>query len=234
MGAALARLLASQGYGLALVARRKHLLVDLCNQINRDAGEDRAIAYVHDVRKYGSVPALLRKIVAELGGLDTIVYAAGVNFPPGLHEYDFEGDRDMLEVNLLGAVAWLNPIAAMFEAARYGQVVGLSSVAGERGRVTNPGYNASKAGLTSYLEALRNRLSRYGVNVLTVKAGFVRTDMLAAAQRVMFPITADQAARDIYGAMRRRRQQIYTPWFWWWVMLVIRNIPSVIFRRLSF
>ena len=234
MGAALARLLGSQGYSLALVARRKTLLAELSREINRAAGETRAVPFVHDVRKYASAPTLLRKIVAQLGGLDTVIYAAGVNFPPGLHGYDFEGDRDMLEVNLLGAFAWLDPVAAMFEAARYGQIVGLSSVAGDRGRVGNPGYNASKAGLTSYLESLRNRLTRYGVSVLTVKAGFVRTDMLAAAQKVMFPITAEQAARDIYQAMRRRKQQIYTPWFWWWIMLVVRNIPSAIFRRLSF
>jgi NAD(P)-dependent dehydrogenase (short-subunit alcohol dehydrogenase family) len=234
MGAALARLLGGQGYSLALVARRKTLLTELCREINRAAGENRAIPFVHDVRRYAGAPALLRKIVAELGGLDAVIYAAGVNFPPGLHQYDFEGDRDMLEVNLLGAFAWLDPVAAMFEAARYGQIVGLSSVAGDRGRVGNPGYNASKAGLTSYLESLRNRLTRYGISVLTVKAGFVRTDMLAAAQKVMFPITAEQAARDIYRAMQRRKQQIYTPWFWWWIMLVVRNIPSVVFRRLSF
>jgi short-subunit dehydrogenase len=112
--------------------------------------------------------------------------------------------------------------------------VGLSSVAGDRGRVGNPGYNASKAGFTSYLESLRNRLTRRGAHVLTVKAGFVKTDMLKAAQKVMFPITAEKAADDIYRALRRRKQQIYTPWYWTWIMLAIRNIPSVVFRRMSF
>ena len=68
----------------------------------------------------------------------------------------------MLEINLIGAFAWLNPIAALFQSAKAGQIVGISSVAGERGRVGNPGYNASKAGLTSYLELLRNRLTRRG------------------------------------------------------------------------
>jgi short-subunit dehydrogenase len=70
--------------------------------------------------------------------------------------------------------------------------------------------------------------------VLTVKAGFVKTDMLKAAQKVMFPITAEKAADDIYRAIRRRQQQIYTPWFWTWIMLVVRNIPSFVFRRMSF
>ena len=193
MGAALARRLAREGYALGLVARRKKSLEALCKEINQSQGQRRAIAYIHDVHEIDEIPGLLRRITAELGGLDLVIYAAGVNFPPGLHAYNFEGDRQMLEVNLVGALAWLDPIAAMFEGAHRGQIVGLSSVAGDRGRVGNPGYNASKAGLTSYLESLRNRLTRHGVNVLTVKAGFVQTDMLKAAQKVMFPITAEQA-----------------------------------------
>lgn len=234
MGAALANLLARQGYTLALIARRKDALRSVCEQINAASGETRALPYVHDVTDYEAVPGLLRRIVSDLGGLDLVVFAAGVNFPPGLETYDFEGDRRMIEANLIGALAWLNPVAAMFRSVRQGQIVGISSVAGERGRVGNPGYNTSKAGLTTYLEALRNRLTRHGVHVLTVKPGFVRTDMLKAAQKVMFPITPEQAADDIWKAMRARRQEVYTPWFWRWIMLVIRHIPSPVFRRMSF
>jgi short-subunit dehydrogenase len=234
MGAALARRLAREGYVLGLVARRKDRLSALCAEINKAAGSNRAVPYVHDVRSGNEVPDLLRRIVGELGGLDLVIYASGVNFPPGLESYRFETDREMLEVNLVGAFAWLNPVAAMFHAAGAGTIIGISSVAGDRGRVGNPGYNASKAGLTSYLESLRNRLSRRGVHVLTVKAGFVKTDMLKAAQKVMFPITAEKAADDIYAAFKAKKQQIYTPWFWTWIMLVVRNIPSVIFRRMSF
>jgi hypothetical protein len=119
-----------------------------------------------------------------------------------MDEYNTENDRQMLEINLIGAIAWLNSVAVIFQSANAGQIVGISSVAGERGRVGNPGYNASKAGLTSYLESLRNRLTRHGVNVLTVKAGFVQTDMLKAAQKVMFPITAERAADDIWKAIQ--------------------------------
>jgi len=234
MGAALARRLAREGFALALVARRRNLLNALCAEINKSAGSTRALSYVHDVHAYDDVPDLLRKIVSDLGGLDLVIYASGVNFPPGLQSYNFDGDRQMLEVNLIGAFAWLNPVAEMFQAAGAGHIVGISSVAGDRGRVGNPGYNASKAGLTSYLESLRNRLTRRGVRVLTVKAGFVQTQMLKAAQKVMFPISAEKAADDIYRAICRRKQQIYTPWFWVWIMLVVRNIPSFLFRHMSF
>jgi short-subunit dehydrogenase len=234
MGAALAHRLSREGYVLALVARREDLLTTLSADINKASGETIALPYVHDVSDYNAVPDLLRQIVSDLGGLDLVVYAAGVNFPPRLDEYNFDNDRQMLEINLVGAFAWLNPIAAMFQSAKSGQIIGISSVAGDRGRVGNPGYNTSKAALTTYLEALRNRLSRHGVNVITVKAGFVQTDMLKAAQRVMFPISADKAADDIWIAIHARKQQIYMPWFWSLIMFVIRNIPSILFRRMSF
>ena len=234
MGAALARKLAKEGYTLALLARRKDKLKSLSDEINAIAGETCALMYVHDAAKYDEVPELLRRIVADIGGLDLVVFLAGVNYPPGINNYNFDGDREMIEVNLIGAIAWLNPIAEMFQSAKAGQIVGVSSVAGDRGRVRNPGYNTSKAGLTTYLEALRNRLTRYGVNVLTVKPGFVKTEMLKVVQGgTPFAIEPEKAAEDIYRAMLKRRQTIYTPFIWRYIMLVIQHVPSVIFRRLS-
>lgn len=235
IGAALAHKLAKEGYSLALVARRKENLIALCEDINSGTMGKCAVWYVHDVANYNEVPALLQKIVADLGGLDLLVFMAGVNYPPGLQNYDFNGDRQMIEVNLVGAMAWLAPTAEMFQSAKAGQIVGISSVAGDRGRIGNPGYNTSKAGLTTYLEALRNRLTRHGVNVLTIKPGFVKTEMLKAAQGgTPFAISAEQAANDIYKAMRKQKQVVYTPALWRWIMLIIQHIPSVIFRRMSF
>ena len=235
IGAALARKLAKEGYTLALIARRKDKLNTLCAEINSAEKEARVFPYMHDVENYQEVPELLRKIIAELGGLDLLVFMAGVNFPPGLTAYNFEGDRKMIEVNLIGAMAWLSPVAEMFQSAKSGQIVGISSVAGDRGRIGNPGYNTSKAGLTTYLEALRNRLTRHGVNVLTVKPGFVNTEMVKAAQGgTPFIISPEQAAEDIYKAMRKRKQVIYTAPIWRLIMLIIQHVPSVIFRRMSF
>jgi len=234
IGSALALRLGREGYDLALVGRNRAPLSKLSKEIVHIQPRINSYTYIQDVTDYTAVPSLLKKIVAELGGLDLVVYVSGVNFPPGLNNYDFAGDREMVEVNLIGAMAWLDPIAAMFQSAKAGQIVAISSVAGDRGRVGNPGYNASKAGLTTYLEALRNRLTRYGVHVLTVKPGFVRTEMLKAAPRVMFPISPNKAAQDIWKAIRSRKQQIYTPALWGLIMFVVRNIPSVIFRRMSF
>jgi short-subunit dehydrogenase len=236
IGAALARRLAREGYSLALLARREDRLAQLCSEINQASQPGRARAYAHDVAEYEKVPELLRRIVADLGGLDLVIFVAGVNYPPGgIDKYSFENDRKMIEINLLGAMAWLNPVAEMFHSVQAGQIVGIGSVAGDRGRVGNPGYNTSKAGLATYLEALRNRLTRRGVNVLTVKPGFVETEMIKAAQGpTPFRITTEKAVEDIWSAMKKRKQVIYTPSLWRWIMLAIQHTPSFIFRRLSF
>ena len=234
IGAALAVQLADHGYSLALLARRTDLLNDLCDQINHKAGVTLARAYSHDVNDYDSVPALLQTILKDLGGVDLFIYNSGISLPVGLKKFDFAKDCRTLEVNFLGALAWFNPVAAMFQGLKSGQIVGISSVAGDRGRVGNPSYNASKAALSSYLESLRNRLTRYGVHVLTVKPGFVETDLLAGAKGTFWVIPAEQAARDICKAIHDRKQVIYSPARWRWVMLIIRNIPSFIFRKMVF
>jgi short-subunit dehydrogenase len=236
LGAALARRLAGEGYSLALVARRTDKLEALCNELNQTAHGSRSLAYAHDVTEYQKTPDLLRRIVADLGGLDVFIFVAGVNYPPGgIDKYDFENDRLMIETNLIGGMAWMSPVAEMFQSARSGQIVGIGSVAGDRGRVGNPGYNTSKAGLHTYLEALRNRLTRFGVNVLTVKPGFMKTEMVKAAQGgTPFMISPEKAADDIWKAMKSRKQTIYTPSLWRWIMLAIQHTPSFIFRKLSF
>jgi len=234
LGAALARQLSQEEYSLALIARSKDKLDALCREINSQGGDARP--YVHNVAENDKVSKLLLKIVADLGGLDLVIFVASVNLPPGgIDKFNFDNDRQMIEVNLIGAMAWLTPIAEMFQSAKAGQIVGISSVAGDRGRVGNPGYNTSKAGLTTYLEALRNRLSRHGVSVLTVKPGFMRTEMLRAASGpTPFAIEPAVAANHILNAVKKRKQVIYTAPIWRWIMLAIQHTPSFIFRRLSF
>ena len=235
IGAALSRKLAREGFTLALIDRNKTPLQILCDEINQTAGEPRALIYEHDITQYSTIPSLLQRVIADLGGLDTLVYVAGLIYFPKMDEYNFAEDQKMVEVNLLGAMAWTGAVAPLFQNAKSGQIVGISSVAGDRGRVGNPGYNTSKAGLHTYLEALRNRLTRHGVNVLTVKPGFVKTEMLkSAVGPTPFAVPVEKAVDDIFNAMQKRRQTVYTPFFWAHIMFIIRHIPSFIFRRLSF
>ena len=237
IGSALARRLAREGYQVALVGRRAEALDALCAQINAEAGAGpvRARPYVHDVTQYGDVPAVFQTILRDLGHVDVVVYSAGVLLPVELSEFNFEKDRAAMETNTLGAMAWLNQAAMAFERLGRGSLVGLSSIAGERGRVGNPAYNASKAALNSYLESLRNRLTRKGVHVLTVKPGFVDTPMLHAAKaKAFWVISPEQVADETWQAIRRRRQSFFVPGRWQLVALVLRHIPSVVFRRMKF
>jgi short-subunit dehydrogenase len=236
IGAQVARRLAQEGFVLALSDRSEDVLKMLCTEVNQTYGETRAIPYIHNVTAYDQVPNLFRKIVADLGGLDLFVYVAGAIYFPTMDEFNFAEDYKMVEVNLLGAMAWMSQVAPVFQSMRGGQIVGVSSVAGDRGRVGNPGYNTSKAGFTCYLEALRNRLTRHGVHVLTIKPGMVKTDMLDLpnAPKPVLAVTPEQAADGIWNAIKKRKQVAYISGLWRWVMLVLTHIPSVIFRRLSF
>src|SRR5579871_843090 len=177
IGEELARQLARMGCTVALAARRKEELERIAREIDQEAGERRALIYVHDVREYECVPALFQQICHDLGGLDLIIYASGVMPRLADEEYAFDKDRLTIEVNVLGAIAWLNEAAQRFARAGAGTIIGISSVAGDRGRRGQPVYCTSKAALDTYLEALRNRVGRLGVHVVTVKPGPVDTPM---------------------------------------------------------
>jgi short-subunit dehydrogenase len=231
IGAAIARALARDGAEVALVARRRHELDAVAETIAAAGG--RARVFVHDVTGYGDVPALFQEICRALGGCDLVVYAAGVMPPIADDEYDFAKDQVIVEVNVLGAIAWLNEAAVRFERAGAGTLVGISSVAGDRGRRGNPVYCASKAALDAYLQALRHRLARRGVAVVTVKPGPVDTPMTHGRDRLPLLVSADAAATAILAAARRGSARAYVPGVWRPIMLAIRNIPDALFNRLD-
>lgn len=227
IGAALVRDLSARGYRVAALARREAELDAVC------ADADNATAYVHDVTDYEVVPELFQQIVRDLGGLDVIVYNAGVQPQVAADEYDFEKDHQMIAVNLLGAMAWLNQAAQRFDRTKGGSIAAVSSVAGDRGRSAFPGYHTSKGALSVYMESLRNRLAKRGANITTIKPGFVDTPLLENADKTFWVISAADAARQIVNAIEAGKQTVYVPGRWRWVMLIIQHIPSFIFRRMS-
>lgn len=233
IGEALARRLAGEGTRVALVARRQERLEKIAREINAAAGEQRAFPFVHDVLNRDEPPLLLQRIAATLGGLDLVIYAAGILYRPEAGEFNTEKDLEVLEVNLLGAIAWLNPVAERFATLGHGTIVGIGSIAGDRGRAGAPAYNTSKAALATYLEALRNRVSRTGVSVVTIKPGFVKTPMTADLGKLPGAVSADRAARLIVKRMHRRAVTAYIPERWRLISWAVRSIPSWLFRRLG-
>ncbi len=236
IGEELARQLARAGCHVALAARRADELARIAASIDAEHGEGTALTYPHDVRETEEIPALFQKIAHDLGGLDLVVYAAGVLPILQPDEYDFTKDRQTIEVNVLGAVAWLNEAAERFGRAGAGTLVGISSVAGDRGRCGMPVYAASKTFLDTYLEALRNRIAQKGVAVVTVKPGPVATQMTVEMDQKKLPflITAEKAASLTLEAAARGRSVAYVPGLWRPIMMTIKSIPSFLFRRLNF
>ena len=234
IGAALARALGTKGCELALVARREDRLHEVADDVNQRAGRPMARIYACDVTRYDEAEPLLDRIAQDLGGLDVLIYNSGVMPKVQFTEYSFEKDRAMIEVNLLGAMAWINPTAKRFETARAGAIVGVSSIAGDRGRGSIPGYITSKAGLDAYLESIRNRVARYGVQVTTIKPGYVQTDLLGDAKTPLKAIAPKDAAAAIVEAVEESAMVRYVPGFWRWVGLAIKIAPPFVMQRVKF
>lgn len=226
IGAELVRQLAQSGTKVAAVARREERLHAL-----EASFPDRVAPFMHDVLDTGEVPELFQRITDALGGLDLIVYAAGIMPEVGVHEYDTEKDLSIFATNVDGAIAWLNQAAQRMDRTGHGTIVGIGSVAGDRGRMGQPAYNASKAALATYLEALRNRLDRRGVKVVTVKPGPVQTEMTAHLH-FKNAMSAAEAARRILEVSGRTGEHYLKPAHRL-AFYIVKRIPSPIFRRMS-
>ena len=135
--------------------------------------------------------------------------------------------------NFSAAVSLLEPCAAWLEQQQQGFLTIISSVAGERGRQSNYLYGAAKGGLSLYAQGLRNRLFRAGVSVTTVKPGFVDTAMTYGKEGMFLLAQPEQVAKQIVQGSLRRQSVLYTPWFWRYIMLIIRSVPEILFKRLS-
>ncbi|HEX5053062.1 MAG TPA: SDR family NAD(P)-dependent oxidoreductase [Planctomycetota bacterium] len=232
IGLAVARRLAIEGRKVAMLARRESELRAMVATTNDALGREAAFAYVHDATDADSVEALFARIEQDLGRVDELHFVAGVMPAVAIDEFDLDKDRMMVLVNMLGCIAWGNAAARRFLERRSGCIVGVSSVAQDRGRVGRPVYNASKAGMDTYLEALRNRLWRHGVRVTTIRPGPTATPMTAdLGLKNAMPV--DRAAALILRARDREKAIAYVPGKWRLVMFVIRNIPSFVFRKLS-
>jgi decaprenylphospho-beta-D-erythro-pentofuranosid-2-ulose 2-reductase len=229
IGRAIAHEYARNGYNLYLAARNTEKI--------RDDASDLKIRYGVLVESYGLD-------VLEYNSHEQF-YAALPEFPLGVicvagylgdHEKaktDFTELRTIVDTNYTGCISLLNICAREFEKRKQGFIVGISSVAGDRGRQSNYYYGSAKAGLTAFLSGLRSRLYRSNVSVLTVKPGYVYTKM---TEEMNLPgiLTAypSQVASRIYKAQMKKKNIIYIKNIWRLIMFIIIHIPEFIFKRL--
>lgn len=163
---------------------------------------------------------------------EIVVSAVGLMGDQPTSEDDPEAARRVIRSNFEGPALMLGLLANRFAARGSGTIVGISSVAGDRGRASNYIYGAAKAGFTAFLSGLRNRLAGQGVHVVTVLPGFVNTAMTAGMD-TPGALTAEprEVADAIVKAVKKSRNVIYVRPIWWLVMAIIRNIPEVIFKK---
>jgi short-subunit dehydrogenase len=149
-----------------------------------------------------------------------------------LAEKDRAEAQRILDTNLLGSVSILTLLADHFERRHAGFLCAVSSVAGDRGRQSNYYYGTAKAGLNVLMQGLRNRLSRSGVQVTTIKPGFVDTAMTFGRPGMFLVASPDAVGRKIVRAILRGKEECYVPGIWRFIMLIVRSVPEGIFKRM--
>lgn len=188
---------------------------------------------VLEATDFDSHARFLTQVVSDLKGLDGIVCALGSLGNQPEDSWDSARARTLVDVNLTSAVSLLSLGVEAIRARGNGFVVGLSSVAGDRGRQSNYVYGAAKGGFSLFLDGLRNRLEREGIRVYTVKLGFVDTAMTWGKKGLFLVASPQKVARSLNRMLKRPSGIYYIPSFWRPLMLVIRLIPDRIFKRLS-
>ncbi len=226
IGRALCVALSKEGYRVGVVARRTELLA----QLQTELGSPCAIKTL-DVSQPESAMLLLQELIDELGDVDLFIVNAGIGFyNPRL---EWEQERATIGVNVLGFAGMANVAAKYLEARGAGHLAGISSVAGLRGIGGAPAYSASKAFMSTYLQALRYRFRKMNLPIVVtnVLPGFVDTAMVKSTKR-FWVASPEIAARQIVAAIRRRRSHVYLTRRWRLVGWLMKVVPDAIYSRI--
>lgn len=230
MGLALAESYAQLGYTIQLAGRN----LDQLNTIKSDLTirfETDVQAYAFDACDFNSHISFYNSLTTKP---DIAICIFGYLGDQEKAQADWNESKLIIDSNYTGACSILNIISNEMTSKKAGTIVGISSVAGERGRQSNYMYGSAKAGFTAYLSGLRNRLFKSGVHVLTVKPGFVNTKM-TEGHPLPKPLTAqpEDISKAILKAIDKKTNTIYVFAKWRLIMYIIKSIPEFVFKRLN-
>lgn len=231
VGRAFSRLAAAEGSDVVLAGRD----IDDLGRTAADVAlraNCRADAVRFDAEATDGHAAFVDACMRRGGPVDVFVLFGAMPDQQAI-DADFALALQTIGVNYVGAVSVLSRMAPHLEAQGSGRVVVLSSVAGDRGRLKNYVYGSAKGALNIYLQGLRARLSRSGVSVTTVKAGFLDTDMSYGMPGLFLVASPEDCARACLRLSAKGRDVAYFPFFWWAIMSIIKAIPERIFKRLN-
>lgn len=227
---ATARVYASRSAALFLVGRDTSRLDAIAADL-RVRGASRVETHGLDVNALDRHAAMLDAAWSALGAIDVALIAHGTLPDQSACEHSVETAMREFATNGTSTIALSIALAQRLQ--RPATLAAISSVAGDRGRASNHLYGSAKAAVSEFLSGLRQRLDASGVNVLTVKPGFVDTPMTREFRKGALWAKPDQVARGIVRAIDRRRSVAYLPPFWWAIMTVIRHVPESVFRRIK-
>jgi hypothetical protein len=229
---ATARRFAMRGDALYLVARSAMRLAPVAADL-LVRGSPRVGSEALDANDFAGHAAMLVRAEQFLGGLDIVLIAHGTLGDQKACEGCVEETLRELHTNALSVVSLLTLIGERLSKQGSGTIAVISSVAGDRGRGSNYVYASAKALVTTFLSGMRQRLHRHGVQVVTIKPGFVVSPMTAAFTKGALWAQPEQVAAGIVAAIDRRRPVAYLPAFWRPIMLIVRAIPESLFIRLK-
>ena len=221
---------ANKGYNIELAGRKVYTLdkeklnIEIKNKVQVKLHE----LDVLDVSTYDNFINSLIKLP------NIVICTVGFMGEQKKNERDIQAAKKVMRTNYEGPVNILSKFANYFEKRGSGTIVGVSSVAGERGRATNYVYGSAKAGLTAYLSGLRNRLSKKNIQVITVLPGFVATKM-TKDMHLPEKLTAkpDEVGIAIYNAVKKKKDVIYIKKIWRFIMAIIKIMPEKIFKKIK-
>ena len=230
MAIAIAEKFASEGYNIQLAARNVSRLGPLQSDL---AIKYSSRVYIHefDALAYDTHQTFFSDLEPKP---DVTICVFGLLGENEKAVEDWTQASKIIHTNYTGAVSILNIVARYYASRKEGVIAGISSVAGERGRQSNFMYGSAKAGFTAYLSGLRNSLYHKGVHVITVQPGFVYTKM---TENIALPklLTArpSEVAEAVYSSVKKKKNIVFVKWFWRYIMMIIKNIPEFMFKKLK-
>jgi decaprenylphospho-beta-D-erythro-pentofuranosid-2-ulose 2-reductase len=230
IGRATARVFAKRGWIVQLAGRDLSALQRETDDIVARSGAT-VTTYRIDILDTASFPTFLEGLPSLP---DAVVSAVGLLGVQTRAETDLDHATTIIRSNYEGPALILGLFAERFLARGSGTIVGVSSVAGDRGRASTYVYGSAKAGFSAFLSGMRNRMAKRGVHVVTVKPGFVRTRM-TEGMKLPGPLTAepDEVAEAIWRGVIDQKDQIYVRSIWSVIMFIIRSIPEFMFKKTS-
>jgi decaprenylphospho-beta-D-erythro-pentofuranosid-2-ulose 2-reductase len=227
-----ARIWAARGEALHLVARNEQHVQVIASDL-KVRGASEVTTYVTDLNDMDKHEELLDVADDALEGVDVVLIAHGTLSNQKSCELSVHETLAEIQTNALSTISILTLIANRFEAKKSGTICVISSVAGDRGRASNYVYGSAKAMVTAFTSGLRQRLHQSNVAVVTIKPGFVDTPMTSDFKKGFLWVKPNVVSALIVKAIDKKTTEVYVPSFWWSIMILVKLIPIIIFKRMG-